>query len=116
MYHQRLLYLFLCFAICFACEKESLSTNERVLEVEIVDFDNSCDWNLKIIGDEVVSNFSDEYTYQYLYSDIDLYEEYEIGDTIKIEFEVLEECPYPKRLILCNVHHGVPIRILRIVE
>lgn len=101
-----------------ACEKEQIySAKTGKLAVEFVDFDQSCDWNLRLLNGLEVYNFQQTASSSYLYSDIDLYNEnnvFQFGDTLQIEFEVLEHCLYPKRPILCIELHGVPVRLLSI--
>lgn len=101
-----------------ACEKEQIySAKTGKLTVEFVDFEQSCDWNLKILDDILVYNFQQTAASGYLYSNIEQFNEdqsFQLGDSLRIEYEVLEECPYPKRLILCNIDHGIPIRLLSV--
>ena len=87
------------------------------LTVRFVDFEQSCDWNLEIIDDVKIFDFHETYSHKYLHSNIDDFNQnsvYNFGDTLKVEFEVLEKNPYPQRLILCNIDHGIPIKILKI--
>ncbi len=114
--------IILCFlfigTLQMACKKETTLVGKTgKLTVEFVDFNSSCNWNLKIVEEVKVANFQEEYESEFLYGDMGHYNkdgQYQFGDTFTIEFEVLEECPYPHLLILCNIHGGVPIKILSI--
>lgn len=100
------------------CKKgTTLNTKIGKLEVEFVDFEQSCNWNLRIIDKVKLTDFHEVYTSEFLYGDMNRYnqqKDYQFGDTFTVEYEVLEECPYPHRLILCNIPGGVPIKIIGI--
>ncbi|MCB0633394.1 MAG: hypothetical protein R2824_18510 [Saprospiraceae bacterium] len=101
-----------------ACQKEQLITAKAgELLVEFVDFEQSCNWNLKILGNIKVNDFHRTQASAYLYGDMDRHNQdgsFQLGDVLRVEFEVLEEAPYPQRLILCDIPGGIPVRLLSV--
>ncbi len=106
--------------LMLGCKKDAglLKDKTGTLTVEFVSFEESCNWNLEILNGTTVSDFHENYSSKFLHSDIDDFNvngNFQIGDTLTIHFEVLEENPYPQKFILCNVHPGVPVKILDIL-
>ncbi|GJM36029.1 MAG: hypothetical protein DHS20C18_50300 [Saprospiraceae bacterium] len=110
-----LLSLFLLIVLA-GCKKEaSLSSQEPVERtVKFVDFEESCNWNLEILDGTEVPNFQGTHSSKFLYANIGDFNQdgaFQIGDTLRVKFEVLSENPYPQRFILCNTYEGVPVKI-----
>ena len=99
-----------------ACDKTNLvAPNNKTLEVIFLDFDNSCNENLQLTGGKKIYDFHRGYQSSFLHSDIDqwpVFSSLSFGDTLKVEFRVLEENPYSQRFILCNRESGIPVTIL----
>ena len=110
-----ILFLPLFFSACSKDLPAEFTSGEGF--VRLVDFDTSCNENLEFLDGREEWDFHRNYQSPYLHSDIDAYpifDQLEIGDTLEIEYEVLEENPYPQRFVLCNRMGGVPVKILRI--
>lgn len=108
----------------FACIKDKVQVrqpDDGPLKVRFQDISNSCTWNLVTLDNQLITNFQQTRQDSFLHSNIDQFEEaqtLQFGDTLTIDFEVLETVPngYEAPFILCNRHSGIPIKIIEIIE
>lgn len=117
-------FLFLL-SIAFSCKQDVLLVEHQPedgpLQVRFQDITTSCTWNLVTLNNELISDFQQTRQDSFLHSDINQFEEaqnLQFGDTLTIEYEVLETVPdgYEAPLNICNRHTGIVIKILAIIE
>lgn len=116
------LFIIALFTLSMGCTKENqLATSENPIQVRFQDIITSCTWNLVTLNNETIFDFHQTRRDSFLHSDINQFEiaqELEFGDTITIEYEVLEITPdgYVAPFNICDRETGIVIKILNIIE
>lgn len=112
--------LFACLLLLLACQNkdELLSPEIEAIQVRFIDFEASCNENLELLNGQTKKSFDGSFSSKFLYGntwDFPAFAELKFGETLRIKYEVLEEAPYPFRLVLCKRVDGIPIKILEAI-